>query len=171
VYKSQNAESVRKKKEMRIRSKRAWRLPVSKPTVICCYCRLHWVWHTESTALSAAWSRQWGWVRHSEERGPNVNIPFISLVGSPRTQCQLLRTDSRCSFPDLIEEFRPYFMLNDGERGSAVAWGTMLQVGRSRVRFPIRSLIFLSQSFQSHYGPRVDSDSSRNEHQRSSWKV
>jgi hypothetical protein len=29
-----------------------------------------------------------------------------------------------------------------GERGSIVGWGTMLQAGRSRVRFPIRSLDF-----------------------------
>jgi hypothetical protein len=30
-----------------------------------------------------------------------------------------------------------------GARGSVVGWGTMLQAGRSRVRFPMRSLDFL----------------------------
>jgi hypothetical protein len=29
-----------------------------------------------------------------------------------------------------------------GPRGSVVGWGTMLQAGRSRVRFPMRSLFF-----------------------------
>jgi hypothetical protein len=29
-----------------------------------------------------------------------------------------------------------------GARGSVVGWGTMLQAGRSRVRFPMRSLDF-----------------------------
>jgi hypothetical protein len=32
-----------------------------------------------------------------------------------------------------------------GTRGSVVGWDTMLQAGRSRVRFPIRSLDFLIQ--------------------------
>jgi hypothetical protein len=31
----------------------------------------------------------------------------------------------------------------NGARGSVVGWGTMLQVGRSRTRFPMRSLDFL----------------------------
>jgi hypothetical protein len=53
----------------------------------------------------------------------------------------------------------------------------MLQAGRARVRFPMRSLdlghwIFqLTQSFQPYYGPRVDSASNRNEYQESSWGV
>jgi hypothetical protein len=37
----------------------------------------------------------------------------------------------------------PVFIIHyniKGARGSVVAWGTMLQAGRSRVRFPIRSL-------------------------------
>jgi hypothetical protein len=41
-----------------------------------------------------------------------------------------------------------------GARGDAVGWGTVLQVGRSRVRFPMV-----------HYGPGVDSASNRNEYQ------
>ena len=47
-----------------------------------------------------------------------------------------------------------------GARGGAVGWGTALQARRSRVRFPI-----VSQSFQPHYGPEVDSASDRNEYQ------
>jgi hypothetical protein len=39
----------------------------------------------------------------------------------------------------------------------------MLQGGRSRVRFPMRSLNL------SRYGPGVDSASNRNEYQKSSW--
>jgi len=44
-----------------------------------------------------------------------------------------------------------------GARGSAVGWGTALQAGRSRVRFPMVSL--------PQYGPGVDSASNRNEYQ------
>jgi hypothetical protein len=32
------------------------------------------------------------------------------------------------------------FIMDVGARGSVVVWGTMLQAGRSRVRFPMRSL-------------------------------
>jgi hypothetical protein len=39
-------------------------------------------------------------------------------------------------------------------------WGTALQTGMSRVRFPMVSLDF----FRSHYGPGVDSASNRNEY-------
>jgi hypothetical protein len=49
----------------------------------------------------------------------------------------------------------------------------MPQAGRSRVRFPRRSLNFVqfSRSFQPHYSPEVDSASNRNEYQESSWGV
>jgi len=52
------------------------------------------------------------------------------------------------------------------EGGGAVDWGTALQAGRSRVRFPMVSLdFFIAISFWPHYGPGVDSASNRNEHQ------
>jgi hypothetical protein len=48
----------------------------------------------------------------------------------------------------------------------------MLQAGRSRVRFPMRSASFsFDLSFQPHYGPVVDSASNRNEYQESSLGV
>jgi hypothetical protein len=54
--------------------------------------------------------------------------------------------------------------------GSLVAWGIMLQAGRSRVRFPTRSLDFLIDlSFQPHYDPGIDSASNINEYPESSW--
>jgi hypothetical protein len=52
-------------------------------------------------------------------------------------------------------------------RGSVVGWGTMLQAGRSRVRFSMRSLPF-SIDLILHYGPGVDTASNRNEYQESS---
>jgi hypothetical protein len=70
-----------------------------------------------------------------------------------------------------IKKFRNYngnHTANSGANGSVVGWGTMLQAGRSRVRVPMR-LNF--SSFQSHYGPGVDSDSNRNEYQEPSWGV
>jgi hypothetical protein len=47
----------------------------------------------------------------------------------------------------------------------------MLQAGKSRVRFLMRSLDFfqLTKSFQPHYDPGVDSSSNRNEYQKDSW--
>jgi hypothetical protein len=46
----------------------------------------------------------------------------------------------------------------------------MLQAGRSRVRFPLRSLDFsIDLTFPATIGPGVDSVSNRNEYQESSW--
>jgi hypothetical protein len=47
----------------------------------------------------------------------------------------------------------------------------MLQPGKSRIRFPMRShwIFQLTKSFQPHYDPRVDSVSNRIEYQESSW--
>jgi hypothetical protein len=45
----------------------------------------------------------------------------------------------------------------------------MLQTGRSRDRFPMRSLDFSNDLIQPHYGPGVDSASVRNEYQEFSW--
>jgi hypothetical protein len=39
------------------------------------------------------------------------------------------------------------------------------KIGGPRVRFPMVLLEFLTQSFQSHYGPGVNSASNRNEYQ------
>jgi len=50
-----------------------------------------------------------------------------------------------------------------GVRGGAVGCSTALQVGRSRVRFPMVSL----ESFRPLYGPGVDSTSNRNENKES----
>jgi hypothetical protein len=59
-----------------------------------------------------------------------------------------------------------------GARGSAVGWGTMLQAGRSRVLFPMRSLDFsIELNLPAHYDTVVDSASNRNEYQGSSWGV
>ena len=49
---------------------------------------------------------------------------------------------------------------------TCLLWGTALQVGRSRVRFPMVSLeFFIDISFRPHCGPGVDSASNRNEYQ------
>jgi len=53
-----------------------------------------------------------------------------------------------------------------GVRGGAFGWDTALQVGRSRVRFPMVSLeFFIDIILRPHYGPGVDSASNRNEYQ------
>ena len=52
-------------------------------------------------------------------------------------------------------------------RVGAIGWGTALQAGRSRVRFPMVSIEFFIDIFISValFGPGVDSDSNRNEYQ------
>ena len=48
----------------------------------------------------------------------------------------------------------------------AAGWGTALQDGRSRVRFPIVSLLFFIElTFRPHYGPGVHSGSNTKEYQ------
>jgi hypothetical protein len=37
---------------------------------------------------------------------------------------------------------KQYYSVHTGAHGSVVGWGTMLQAGRSRVRFPMRSVDF-----------------------------
>jgi len=57
--------------------------------------------------------------------------------------------------------------LYHGARSGAVGWGTALQAGKSRVRFPTVSLKFFQWHNPSrpHYGPGVDSTSDRNKYQ------
>jgi hypothetical protein len=54
---------------------------------------------------------------------------------------------------------------------SVISWGTMLQAGKSRARFPMSLdfLIYLRVDLPQHYGPGVDSGSNRNEYQEYSW--
>jgi hypothetical protein len=55
-----------------------------------------------------------------------------------------------------------------GARGSVVGWDTTLQAGRSRVRFPMKSLDFsIDLILQPHHGSGVDSASNINEYQES----
>jgi hypothetical protein len=61
-------------------------------------------------------------------------------------------------------------LLTKEARGSVVDWDTMLQDGRSRVRFQMMLLNFsIDLTFQPQYGPGVCSASNRNEYQESSW--
>jgi hypothetical protein len=69
---------------------------------------------------------------------------------------------------DKIYMYRYYV----GAHRSVISWGTVLQAGRSLGRFPMRSLDFpIDQPLQPHYGPGLDSSSSRYECQESSWTV
>ena len=61
------------------------------------------------------------------------------------------------TFRNTVVPLSPKVKHCTGARGSAVGWGTALQAGRSRVRFPMVSLW--------PYGPWVDSASNRNEYQ------
>jgi hypothetical protein len=67
------------------------------------------------------------------------------------------------SFSARIELLHSYYGIFGGGGGALrrSGEGTTLQIGRSRVRFPIMSLEF----FRSHYGPGFYSSSKRNEYQ------
>jgi hypothetical protein len=60
-----------------------------------------------------------------------------------------------------------------GARGSVVGWGTMLQAGRLRVRFPMKLLDFFNRPNPARRSMAlgVNSTSIRNEYQESSWEV
>jgi hypothetical protein len=65
------------------------------------------------------------------------------------------------------------YLCTSGARGKVliVGWGTMLQAGRSRVQFPLKSLDFFFNlpNPSSSTDPGVNSASNRNEYQESSW--
>jgi hypothetical protein len=56
-------------------------------------------------------------------------------------------------------------------RSRVVGWGTMLQSGSIRVRFPMRLLDSIYLILPAALGSGVDSASNRNEYQKSSWGV
>jgi hypothetical protein len=57
-----------------------------------------------------------------------------------------------------------------GALGSVPGWDSMLKVWKSLVRFQMLLFFFqLTESFQPHYGPGLDSASNRNEYQETSW--
>ena len=74
-------------------------------------------------------------------RGPTVCVAFASFVWSSVSTVIWLRvfTDLLCLWCYIII---PSVLCCLGTRGGAVGWGTALQAGRSRVRFPMVSLEF-----------------------------
>jgi hypothetical protein len=72
--------------------------------------------------------------------------------------------------PKLFSYFTSYFIIF-GARGSVVGWGTMLQAGRSQIRFSISSPDFsIDLILAAALWPGVDSATNRNEYQESSWE-
>jgi hypothetical protein len=75
---------------------------------------------------------------HINNNGNMRHVQWVFQVPSKRWQ--LLQTAKRC-----LSCIRPLYGAvsnSDGARGSVAGWGIMLQAGRSRVRFPMRSWDF-----------------------------
>jgi hypothetical protein len=74
-----------------------------------------------------------------------------------------------------VSEVRGNLSIGGNEKlrpcGSVVSCGNMLQAGRSRVQFPMKSLDFsIDLILLAHCGPGVDLASNRNEHEESSLR-
>jgi hypothetical protein len=65
--------------------------------------------------------------------GQYQNLPLTASLQIPYNLWVIIQPDTAC--------YRDSFTLQ--ARGSVVSWGSMLQAGRSRVRFPVRSSDFL----------------------------
>jgi hypothetical protein len=94
---------------------------------------------------------------------PIYRYEWIEHSGS--NLCQSTR------YPDTFVKF--FSPSKQRKRGSVVGWITMLQAGRSLLRFPMWSLKFFNLPYPSSrtVAPGVDSASKRNEYQESSWWV
>ena len=87
-------------------------------------------------------------------------IPWSTIHKIPLEHSLLWRDDYQYAINYV------WHKLNVGTRGGAFGWGTALQTGRSRVRFPMVSLEFcIPQSFRLHYDSGVNSASNGNEYQ------
>ena len=102
------------------------------------------VLHRDSDAKHCSSSQQNRWLAFGQWMA-NIGAAEQSQLGpvplSWPTQVSFMRVlRSRPSIQNLI--LCMYLCIYVGTRGSAFRWGTALQVGRSRVRFPIVSLEF-----------------------------
>jgi hypothetical protein len=83
-------------------------------------------------------------VRAFSIRGSRATIQFRIWQNSP---LRYLKPEDRNAGPfraHCAAQFRYTICADWGAPGSVVGWGTMLQARRSRVRFPMRSLVFFS---------------------------
>jgi hypothetical protein len=81
-----------------------------------------------------------------------------------RVRCRVTEDVSvQGEVPFFFSFFVLYICYRLGARGGVVGWGTLLQAGRSRVPFPMRSLDFSIDL--------ILTVSNRNEYQESSWEV
>jgi hypothetical protein len=72
----------------------------------------------------------------------HMHIYTVQLHCTPKVNCQKcppwFSVHSLASFK---QKFTVRSIILEGVCGSVVGWGTMLQIGRSQVRFPVRSLV------------------------------
>jgi hypothetical protein len=119
-------------------------------------------------------SRDLNWV--SYDLNPNIKrYRLTNLTDMLHVGAKLRRTRMFSSTITIQERnccFRTFskWGLKSVCLGRAVGWGTMLQAGRSRVRFPMRSLDFsIVLILPAALCPGVDPVSNRNEYQEYVW--
>ena len=69
-------------------------------------------------------------------------LPYCFATSLQQAKCARWRTQCTISTVEPVKEIFMWLCCGDGACGSAVAWGTALHAGRSRVRFPMLSLEF-----------------------------
>jgi hypothetical protein len=109
--------------------------------------------------------------RHGTALGPSSNGTWVAVAVTDQSHdCPNLKSIPHSHIyihtHTILKVKNSHFYIHMGTRGSEVSWGTILQVGKSRARFPMRLLHFLLvEPFQPHYGPGGCSVTDRNKYQ------
>jgi hypothetical protein len=144
--------------------------------IVCCDISLKEVGETDFPILTPysfrfpmwwPWGMLFLWFGLLRKEYMSRNVHYIPSICNPHTLNYLNTSVYFTSSTYIIGLIK---LLTCQLHITLVRWGTMLQAGKSRVRFPMRSLDFLIDLIiPVAIWPGVDSTSNRNEYQESSW--